>query len=562
MKLRILLVLSLLALAALPARANTVVEVLGRVSGTNLTSGPWAAAHVGEYFYLTYQLVSNGTPTGACGANDRHYSLIPGSFHATVHGVTLDAPYVSGSGAYLNPTCDFANGCPVADVITCSGNWASPGTLPVLYQMTCEMHDSTGFAWSNSDIGQDLGFYGPRTFDYIEWSIGAANQTSFSVQFLGLNIHAAGDVTGSCCLGDGWCAVTSSTMCTSGAWTAQAVCGPNSCPPAGACCLGNGQCQLATQAACAAIPNATYGGDNTTCGTFVCPTASGCCISGSCVLLTEQACQNSGGSWHEPETGWLGTVAGCDLQPQYHKSVLAYLPDATGTTTVVPGVFTDSITIADTTPVQSVELWLGLGMQRINDSRIRLTGPNGTTLDLVTRIGSTPPDCTTTPVGAGYTMYDTLILQDEAAQTFYDHVTSFPAGSNVSGGRYRPAGCGDTQVLLDAPSPAGFGGIPLAGTWTLTIRDERTGVQTYLNAWGLSFNGGSPPTCGPTCGSADFNCDGDIATDQDIEAFFACLAGNCPPPPCTSTADFNGDGDIATDADIEAFFRVLAGGTC
>jgi probable HAF family extracellular repeat protein len=66
----------------------------------------------------------------------------------------------------------------------------------------------------------------------------------------------------------------------------------------------------------------------------------------------------------------------------------------------------------------------------------------------------------------------------------------------------------------------------------------------------------------PACGSADFNCDGDTGTDADIEAFFACIAGNCPSPPCTSTADFNSDGDVGTDADIEAFFRVLAGGTC
>jgi hypothetical protein len=64
------------------------------------------------------------------------------------------------------------------------------------------------------------------------------------------------------------------------------------------------------------------------------------------------------------------------------------------------------------------------------------------------------------------------------------------------------------------------------------------------------------------CGSADFNCDGAVATDADIESFFDCLSGNCPPPPCTSTADFNGDGAVATDADIEAFFRVLAGGAC
>ncbi len=65
---------------------------------------------------------------------------------------------------------------------------------------------------------------------------------------------------------------------------------------------------------------------------------------------------------------------------------------------------------------------------------------------------------------------------------------------------------------------------------------------------------------GPACGSADFDGDGDTATDADIEAFFACIAGDC----CAAcgSADFNADGDTATDADIEAFFRVMAGGTC
>jgi hypothetical protein len=63
----------------------------------------------------------------------------------------------------------------------------------------------------------------------------------------------------------------------------------------------------------------------------------------------------------------------------------------------------------------------------------------------------------------------------------------------------------------------------------------------------------------PTC-TADFNGDGAAATDADIEAFFACIAGNC----CglCGSADFNGDGDTATDGDIESFFRVLAGGNC
>ncbi|HYE60815.1 MAG TPA: hypothetical protein VD997_02370 [Phycisphaerales bacterium] len=65
---------------------------------------------------------------------------------------------------------------------------------------------------------------------------------------------------------------------------------------------------------------------------------------------------------------------------------------------------------------------------------------------------------------------------------------------------------------------------------------------------------------GSSCGSADYNGDGDAATDQDIEAFFACIGGSC----CQScgSADFNGDGDIATDQDIESFFRVIGGHSC
>ncbi len=70
-----------------------------------------------------------------------------------------------------------------------------------------------------------------------------------------------------------------------------------------------------------------------------------------------------------------------------------------------------------------------------------------------------------------------------------------------------------------------------------------------------------PPT-GPVCGTADFDGDGDVGTDADIEAFFACLAGNCCATCFAGGADFNGDGDVGTDADIEAFFRVLAGGPC
>jgi hypothetical protein len=65
---------------------------------------------------------------------------------------------------------------------------------------------------------------------------------------------------------------------------------------------------------------------------------------------------------------------------------------------------------------------------------------------------------------------------------------------------------------------------------------------------------------GDPCWSSDFNGDGDFGTDQDIEAFFACLGGQCCPT--CGPSDFNSDGDFGTDQDIEAFFKVLAGHIC
>jgi hypothetical protein len=150
------------------------------------------------------------------------------------------------------------------------------------------------------------------------------------------------------------------------------------------------------------------------------------------------------------------------------------------------------------------------------------------------------------------------------------------------------------DVGIDAGVPATFTCPLVSYGGTEIFTTARAGATTYfttgnaaaaaaLVGWGVGQGSvySFTSTCGPAqladasfgtlftnafsarrCGSADFNCDGDSGTDLDIETFFACLAGTCPPPPCPNTADFNGDGDVATDADIEAFFRVLAGGEC
>jgi probable HAF family extracellular repeat protein len=121
-----------------------------------------------------------------------------------------------------------------------------------------------------------------------------------------------------------------------------------------------------------------------------------------------------------------------------------------------------------------------------------------------------------------------------------------------------------TQGILNLHDHLAALGVNMTG-WTLTAargisaNARRVAGDGIHNGVTVAWLADLPCT---TCCRADFDCDGDDRTDHDIESFFACLAGNCPPPPCDSTADFNGDGDPATDADIEAFFRVLAGGSC
>ena len=126
---------------------------------------------------------------------------------------------------------------------------------------------------------------------------------------------------------------------------------------------------------------------------------------------------------------------------------------------------------------------------------------------------------------------------------------------------------GGTRLLKQHLMSAGAA-IP-AG-WTLTHAwdispDGRVVVGTAVDGAGET-QGFAATLFGPpirsACSSADFDGDGDSGTDADIEAFFACFAGNCCATCWSLGADFNGDGDTGTDADIEAFFRVLAGGNC
>jgi hypothetical protein len=104
-------------------------------------------------------------------------------------------------------------------------------------------------------------------------------------------------------------------------------------------------------------------------------------------------------------------------------------------------------------------------------------------------------------------------------------------------------------------------GTPLSGQMGPTLVIEHPTLNLGLYSCVVS-NG-----CGPVSSAQarlvranDFDGDGNVSTDADIDAFFRCISGNCCPS--CGGADFDGDGSPGTDADIAAFFRSLAGFGC
>ncbi|HYE61828.1 MAG TPA: M1 family aminopeptidase [Phycisphaerales bacterium] len=175
----------------------------------------------------------------------------------------------------------------------------------------------------------------------------------------------------------------------------------------------------------------------------------------------------------------------------------------------------------------------------------------------------------------------TLIAAPTSVQvTFSEAVTVAPGaitltgpGGTIPGSQTYTAGTFTATFTPTQPLTPGDYTVSVSGVTSnltgLTLDGDIPGTMLVNQPALPSGNGvaGGPASFtfsiqGSTCGTADFNNDGDIGTDQDIEAFFACLGGNCCPGCYTGGADFNADGDTGTDQDIESFFRVLGGGNC
>jgi hypothetical protein len=230
------------------------------------------------------------------------------------------------------------------------------------------------------------------------------------------------------------------------------------------------------------------------------------------------------------DSGTPGPVMVGGTWPGHHQQGVTYSRFTVTTTDGTIG-FHDGLA---GTPIQS-------GM---NGAQLRFTGPCAT--PTITTQPANAVECTG---GAHFS----VVASGAGTLAYQWQIQTSPGVWQGMGNDPGPLPCGGGAFSYATPinSPSVTIGVhPCPGVTRYQVR------CAVSNACGTTFSNAATLILS----SADFNGDGDVGTDADIQAFFACIAGTC----CATcgSADFNGDGDVGTDADIESFFRVLGGGAC
>jgi hypothetical protein len=305
-----------------------------------------------------------------------------------------------------------------------------------------------------------------------------------------------------------------------------------------------------------------------------CTQLGACCTSGGCVVSSGPACAGQQGTFH-------GVGTNCGTASYTIGNNSAQFVDISGTGTLEPITSGCDDCVADVTLPFSFSFY----GTSYNDVWISSNGnlQFGSSA-AANYVNDTPPSAAL-PNNAIYPLWDDLYYT--TGGIYYETDGAAPNRTFtvawINRGQFARAGTSETfEAILHEtsnniefrygnldPDSGGENG-PGGSDYTVGVENGDGTVASVVpgaqlgsgnTALMVTFVPGVNP-CTRHCGSADFNCDGAIATDADIDSFFLCLAGTCPPPPCTSTADFDGDGAVATDQDIEAFFRVLAGQPC
>jgi hypothetical protein len=241
----------------------------------------------------------------------------------------------------------------------------------------------------------------------------------------------------------------------------------------------------------------------------------------------------------------------------FTPATVSYVLQSIPVTPVAPPASVDLGNISITTPDPAATTTVGPGQTRWFKLSVPSITQDGTgsyiDIDLSGSILSNGND---TMIGL-YDEFGRLIVSDDDDGPGYTSALSFGqrTPARPASGDGLPLDGRDgalvpgTYYLSVGAHPMTFG----PSAWSVSSASSASGsIQVVIG------NNLLVPPSG--CGSADFNHDGDVGTDADIDDFFRCLSGSCCPT-CGS-ADFNGDGDLGTDADIASFFSVLGGGPC
>jgi hypothetical protein len=305
----------------------------------------------------------------------------------------------------------------------------------------------------------------------------------------------------------------------------------------------------------------------------------GCCTGPTCSVNTAYNCGLAGGSYS-------GDSTNCSIAPSANAfssiagsgTILSEISDCDDCTENLSLPFSFNFYGADYTNIAvSTNGNIQFGQQDtgyFNDAIPTTDGPNSavyplwddlnplTQGDVLYRFDGVSPNQTVTIEWNNVTQYT---AGGDFPLTSENFQVVLHEGSNNIEFRYgsiTPARTDDTD------NGTGLG--PTGDDYTVGLENSAGSAAVFTSGTGLGSGNRSlllnsnvsVVSCGPVCGTSDFNGDGDFGTDQDIEAFFACLGGVCCASCYPGGSDFNADGDFGTDQDIESFFRVLGGGNC
>ncbi|MGE0480676.1 MAG: proprotein convertase P-domain-containing protein [Phycisphaerae bacterium] len=354
----------------------------------------------------------------------------------------------------------------------------------------------------------------------------------------------------------------------------------------GACCLPNGDCLLVSEFACADA-GGSFRGVLTTCATVQCRGAC-CFITGACELLGPGACAGQGGSYQ-------GDGAACTPNPctQPPRGACC-LPDTTcqfldefqcaaalgdwrgpatncGEATyssspnrTIPdlGTISEIISVPDSLIISDLDVDLLITHTFQGDIIATLSSPSGSTLSLISRPGV--PEVSTVGFSADN-------FGNNTTGDFFTLDDEAPSGNRYDVPAVAAPGIANVtgRWLPDIGPLSDVDGQNAQGDWTLTISDN-AGVDTgTLRTWRLVIVASSSSPCADPCAGqirGDANCDG-VVNNFDIDAFVLALTDPAAYaimfPGCDIVCSSDANCDgLVNNFDIDRFVACIINGAC